>query len=187
MEAPDTPARFSLVALWGVIGFCLILIQAIVRLAALAIEPIARGQVTRSWHWALYAVSIVFSGYSEGYRGFQLKAAPRLVVRAIHLGRHPRPLYVALAPLYCAGLLHATRRRLVTTWLLYGLLVVVIIAVRQLAQPWRGIIDAGVVVGLSWGTLAIIIIYVRSLAGRPPQVSPEVPADDRATTAAVNS
>ncbi|HWM88830.1 MAG TPA: hypothetical protein VNO33_23425, partial [Kofleriaceae bacterium] len=165
-------------AFWGVIGFCLILAQAIYRLAALAIEPIAQGQVTESWQWGLYAGSIAFNAYAEGYRGFQRKAAPRIVVRAMHLGRNPRPLHVLFAPFFCTGLFHATRRRLIATWLLYGMLVVVIAAVRQVAQPWRGMIDAGVVVGLTWGMVAILIYYVRALAGRPPAVSPELPGDD---------
>src|SRR6266540_3682114 len=173
--SPSAP-RFSFVALWGVAGFCLILAQAIVRLTALAVEPVVRGQLTHPWHWGLYAASIAFNGYAEGYRGFQMRAAPRIVVRALHLGRHPRPLHVILAPFFCTGLFHATRRRLIASWILYGMLVVVIVSVRQLAQPWRGIIDAGVVVGLSWGVVAILIYYVRALAGHPPQVSPELPA-----------
>jgi len=182
MEPPRTLPRFSLAALWGVTGFCLILVQAIYRLAVLAIEPITDGQVTESWQWGLYAASIAFNAYAEGYRGFQRKASPRIVVRAMHLGRHPRPLHVALAPFFCTALFHATRRRLIATWTLYGMLVIVIAAVRQVPQPWRGMIDAGVVVGLTWGTVSIIIIYVRALAGRPPQVSPELP--DQAAAAA---
>jgi hypothetical protein len=175
MEPSTTRAPLNAITLWGVIGFCLLLVQAIYRLAIRAAEPIAQHQLTRPLHWALLAASVVVLGYSEGYRAFQLRAAPRIVVRAIHLARHPRPLHVALAPFYCTGLMHATRRRLIASWILYGMLVVLIVSVRRLDQPWRGIVDAGVVVGLGWGTLAILIIYVRALAGRPPQVSPELP------------
>ena len=179
MEPRGTRAPFNPITLWGVIGFCLLLVQAVYRLAIRAAEPIAQHQLTRPWHWALLAASILGLGYTEGYRAFQLRAAPRIVARAIHLARHPRPLHVVLAPFYCTGLLHATRRRLVASWMLYAMLVILIVSVRQLAQPWRGIVDAGVVVGLGWGTLAIIIIYVRALAGRPPQVSLDLPGDER--------
>jgi hypothetical protein len=172
---PQRP-RFSIVALWGVLGFVLILAQAIYRLSLFAIEPIASGQMTSAWRWGLYALSIGFNGYAEGYRAFQHRAAPRIVARAMYLARHPRPLHVILAPLFCTGLLHATRRRLITSWVFYAALIIVIVAVRQLDQPWRGIVDAGVVVGLTWGAVAIIIYYVRALAGHPPQVSPELPA-----------
>jgi hypothetical protein len=174
MDTPSPDPRFSVAALWGVVGFLLILAQAIYRLTGLALEPIWRGQL-HSWQWGLYALSIGFNGYAEGYRAFQRKAAPRIVVRAMHLARHPRPLHVALAPFFCTGLFHANRRRLITSWSLYAGLIIVILAVRQLDQPWRGIVDAGVVVGLTWGAVSILIYYVRALLGRPPQVSPELP------------
>jgi len=178
MRAPPTRQHFSFAALWGVIGFCLILVQAIYRLTLLAMEPFTGGMITESWQWALYAASVVLMAYTEGYRGFQLRASPRIVARAMHLARDPRPLHVALAPFFCTGLFHATRRRLIASWSLYGMLIVLIVSVRQLAQPWRGMIDAGVVVGLTWGVVSIIIIYVRALAGHPPQVSPELPGDE---------
>lgn len=179
MQAPAQRTALSAVALWGVFGFLLILAQAIYRLTGLALEPIARGQL-HSWQWALYGLSIAFNGYFEGYRAFQLKASPRVVVRALHLARHPRPLHVALAPFFCTGLFHATRKRLITSWSLYAGLIVIILAVRQLAQPWRGMVDAGVVVGLTWGAVSILVYYVRAVAGHPPRVSPELPEEDRA-------
>ena len=101
------------------------------------------------------------------------------MARALHLGEHPRPLHVVLAPFFCTGLFHATRRRVIATWILYGGLVLLIVAVRMLAQPWRGMIDAGVVVGLSWGVVAVFVIYLRALAGHPPAVSPELPGEDQ--------
>ena len=35
-----------------------------------------------------------------------------------------------------------------------------------LSQPWRGIIDIGVVVGLLWGVVALLIFTVQAFAGR---------------------
>ena len=170
--------RFRLAALWGVVGFAALLVEAIVRLTPLALEPVRAGGLA-PWHWGLYGVSILFMAYSEGYRGFQKQAAPRIVARALHLGEHPRPLHVLLAPFFCTGLFHATRRRVIATWILYGGLVLLIVAVRMLAQPWRGMIDAGVVVGLSWGVVAVFVFYLRALAGHPPAVSPELPGEDQ--------
>jgi hypothetical protein len=170
--------RIRIAALWGVLGFSAILVQAIVRLTPLALEPVRDGNLA-AWHWALYGASILFNGYFEGYRAFQKQAAPRIVARALHLGEHPRPLHVALAPFFCTGLFHATRRRVISMWILYGGLVVLIVSVRMLAQPWRGMIDAGVVVGLSWGVVAILATYRRALAGHPPAASPELPDQDQ--------
>ena len=47
--------------------------------------------------------------------------------------------------------------------------------VRQLAQPWRGIVDAGVVVGLIWGVMALIAFWWRAVAGQPPAVPHDMP------------
>ena len=38
--------------------------------------------------------------------------------------------------------------------------------VRRLDQPWRGIIDAGVVVGLAWGLAALWIFTARAFGPR---------------------
>jgi hypothetical protein len=174
MDRARTPLPLHPAALWGVLGFTFVLGQAIGRLAPLALEPIRAGQL-ETWHWALYALSMAFTGYSEGYRGFQRQASPRIVARALHLARQPRPLHVALAPIFVTGLFHATRRRLIATRILYLGIVVLVIAVRHLDQPWRGMIDAGVVVGLAWGALSILWLYGRAVAGHPPAVSPELP------------
>lgn len=174
MEPTRPRPRFRVAALWGVGGFVLILAQAIHRLADLALEPVRAGTMTW-WQWALYGLSILFMGYTEGYRALQRKTAPRVVARALHLGEHGRPLHIALAPLFCMGLFHATRRRLIATWLLYVGLILLIVAVRALSQPWRGMIDGGVVVGLTWGTIAILWMYGRALAGHPPAASAELP------------
>ena len=178
MTVASQRPRIRIAALWGILGFTALLVEAIVRLTPLALEPVLAGGLT-GWHWALYGASIVFMAYSEGYKGFQKQAAPRIVARALYLGEHPRRLHVILAPFFCTGLFHATRRRVIAMWLLYVGLVVLIVSVRMLAQPWRGMIDAGVVVGLSWGVVAILATYLRALAGHPPSASPELPGEDQ--------
>jgi hypothetical protein len=98
-----------------------------------------------------------------------------VVARALHLARHPRPLHLLLAPFYCMGLVHASRRRLVTSWVLVVTIASMVVAVRFLPQPWRGMVDAGVVVGLGWGLVAILVFAARALGGRPPAVALELP------------
>jgi len=128
-----------------------------------------------AWQWGLLGTSVLFNGYFEGYRAFQLQVAPRVVARACHLATHPKTLHVILAPFYCMALFHASRRRLVVAWLVYLGILGVVIVVRQLSQPWRGIVDAGVVVGLSWGIIAIVAAFVGVLRGAPLTSSPELP------------
>jgi len=63
------------------------------------------------------------------------------------------------------------------SYALTAMIICFIIIARMLPQPWRGILDAGVVVGLSIGIISIL--YFLILANRNPDsisVSPEVPA-----------
>ncbi|KAB2897223.1 MAG: hypothetical protein F9K40_13230 [Kofleriaceae bacterium] len=166
--------RLSLVGLWGVVGVVALLVNAIVRLAPLAIEPFETDMLGAG-HLALLAGWVAFSAYVEGYRAFQKQFAPRVVARAQHLSAHPRLVHALLAPAYCMGLFHATRKRLVVSWSVTVGVIGLVVAVRSLAQPWRGIIDAGVVIALAWGVLALGFFTLRGLAGHAMPVSADVP------------
>lgn len=158
---------------WGVLGFAALIGRAIYALTPLAIAAVR--MPLEAVHWIALVAWVGFMLYSEGYRGFQKKVAPRVVARAAHLTAHPRPVFVALAPLYVMGLIHATRRRLITSWIVLAGIVGLVLAVRALAQPWRGIVDAGVVLGLGWGLVALAVQLVRGLQGKPMAASPDVP------------
>ena len=97
------------VALWGVGGTVLLLVEAIWRLADTALTIFLREGLTAG-QTAILAAWVAFIVYVEGYRAFQKRFSPRVVARALHLAREPRPLHVVLAPLYCMTLVHATRR-----------------------------------------------------------------------------
>ena len=110
--------------------------------------------------------------FTEGYRGFQRSFSPKVVLRARDLAATPRPLPVLLAPLYCMHYFDSTRRQLMTTYALTVMIVSLIVVFHQLNQPWRGILDAGVVVGLSWGLVSILVLATltqveKSAAGTP--------------------
>ena len=158
-------------ALWGVGGVLLLLAQALVRLTPLAIEPVAEGQLSVG-QGVLYAGWVVTNAYAEGYRGFQRRFSPRVVGRAVWLASHRKPLHVIFAPLYCMSFFHATRRGRITAWVFTGVLVAVIAVVKLVPQPWRGIIDGGVVVGLLWGAASIVVLLVQAaVRGRCPAPS----------------
>ncbi|HSD88469.1 MAG TPA: hypothetical protein VLB44_13170 [Kofleriaceae bacterium] len=163
-------ARLGAVGLWGVFGVVVILAQAIYRLAPMALA--LRDQTLTAVQWGVLVLWVAFMGYSEGYRAFHKNFSPRVVARARHLAATPRPLFVALAPLYCMGFFHATRRRKIVSWSVTLGVIGLVILVRQLAQPWRGIIDAGVVLGLAMGVVSI----VHHAMGRAISVPPDVPA-----------
>ncbi|HLE71719.1 MAG TPA: hypothetical protein VJH87_18715 [Vicinamibacteria bacterium] len=111
---------------------------------------------------------MAFNAYAEGYRGFDRKFSPRVVGRALDLGRNPTLLRVVLAAPYCIGLFHAPRKTMVTSWTLVFVIAGVVYGVRLLPQPWRGIIDAGVVVGLGIGLLSLLGRFAAALSGSMP-------------------
>ncbi|MCG8420298.1 MAG: hypothetical protein MJE77_20390 [Proteobacteria bacterium] len=164
------------IALWGVFGFSFILVRAVWGLFPLAVEPIQTGSLS-GLHIAAYVLWVAFMAYSEGYRGFQKHMSPRVAARAMYAARNPRPLLVILAPLFCMGLFHATRRRLAISWIILIGVIILIIAVRELTQPWRGIVDGGVVIGLGWGLLATLYYSALALTGRLSDVAAEVPEE----------
>jgi hypothetical protein len=168
----------KLVATWGIAWVSLLLGRAIYRLGPLALEPWTEGLMTNAQK-GIYIGWLVANAYLEGYRGFQLRFSPRVVSRAIYLGQNPRPLWVILALPFCMSLFHSTRRQMTVSWTFIGGLVLVIWWVRSLPQPWRGIIDGGVVLGLLWGLLVIWGLFVRYLMGAkvapPGDLPPEKP------------
>lgn len=170
---PRSPAELA-ISLWSVGGVLALLVQAITRLLPRALEPIFDGSLDLVAGLA-YLFSIVFMAYTEGYRGFQQQFSPRVVARALDLAARPQPLLIALGPVYAMGLIHATRRRLIGSWVLLLGIIGLIILVSRLDQPWRGAVDAGVVVGLTWGALATLMILLRAYSGNPPDVDPDLP------------
>ena len=147
-------------ALWAIGGIVGLLLWAVYRLARISIA--AFDQPFAWYHWAALLAIIPFMAWSEGLRGFQLRFSPRVAERAMTVRSQPTLLRVALAPLFAAGYFEGTRRERLGVW--FGTLgiLVLIVLFHRLDQPWRGILDAGVVVGLSWGTIATLALSVRA-------------------------
>jgi hypothetical protein len=160
-------------ALWGITGFSLLLGYTVVRLAPIALESFA---YNLGWdHWAVLILNTLLMAYLEGYRGFQKGLSPRVAARAKYLRDHPHLLYALLGPLYCIGYFHTTRRRQWAVIILTVGIVILILLVRLLNQPWRGLIDVGVLVGLSWGLVSFIIFSILAFTSETFAYSPEVP------------
>lgn len=153
---------------WGVGGILLLLSFAIVRLGAMVLE-LADYRLSLL-QWTLAAAWLVYMIWAEGYKGFYKAFAPRVVVRASYLSSHPRPLHILLAPLFCMGYIHATPRRRYLSLGLTAMIVCFVLLARMLPQPWRGIVDAGVVAGLMLGVASIG--YFLLLLRRGPEKLP---------------
>ena len=53
----------------------------------------------------------------------------------------------------------------------------IVALVKRFPYPWRNIVDAGVVAGLTWGSLSILFLYIRAwVQGKPPAVDAALPA-----------
>ncbi|MGF1483219.1 MAG: hypothetical protein ACFBZ8_02515 [Opitutales bacterium] len=163
-------------AVWGVLGVFALIGSASWRLSLKALEAF-NGDYTLLWyHWVFLVPWLIFMGMSEGYRGFQQAFSPRVVARAKYLVSHPSPARVLLAPLFCMGFFHATRKRRIVAYCLTTGIILLVLIVSQLPQPWRGLVDAGVVLGLVWGLAAMLVFAFKALIG-PFDVSPETPDD----------
>lgn len=170
---PAITVAGSLGAVWGISGFSLLLGQAIVRLAAVAMEIFS--QPLYWYHWLGLLLIMLLMAYFEGYRGFQKGLSPRVAARARYLVYHPQALHVLLGPLFCVGYFYSSKRRKTKAISLTTGIIILILLVRLLDQPWRGIIDAGVVVGLSWGLVSLLIFSVLAFTRAKFDYSPEVP------------
>lgn len=175
--------REKAIATWGVGLVLLLLGQAVYRLSPLALEPWLEGSMT-AFQITLYISWLAFNGYAEGYRGFQKRFSPRVVRRAFWLGKNATPLRVALALPFCMSLFHSTKRQKMVSWIFILAIVSIVVVVRGFPQPWRGIVDGGVVFGLLWGMVVIIGLYFRGLSGdmEPPPDLPEAADMERVST-----
>ena len=163
-----------LAAAWGALGLAGLLVFAVVRLLGV----VAAGW-DAAWHWQHWFVLVangVFMAWSEGHRGFGQRFSPRSAARVKWLLANPAGLRGWLAPLFVMAFFAAPRRRVVGTWVLTAAIVVAIVVVHALPQPWRAALDVGVVIGLCWGLVTFGLSLWRTLRDADEYaVSPEVP------------
>ena len=162
-------------AIWGFSGVVAFIGFAVYRLAPRAWEALQSPLTTLQW--VVLVVFALFMLVAEGYRGFQKKFSPRTAARVRYLKDHPSPARVILAPLFCMGYFHATRKtKIVSICLTLGIVLLVVL-VRFVPNPWRGIIDFGVVLGLSYGIASFAAFTAKAFSGNGLDHSPEVPVE----------
>ena len=141
-------------AAWGLAGLIGLLMFAVYRLGGVVVAGLEH-----PWGWQHVAVAVanaVFMAWSEGLRGFQQSFSPRVAARLTSLRDHPSAVRVVLAPLFAMGYFSATRERLIAIYALTAGIVVLIVIVHMLPQPWRAVLDIGVVLGLTWGIVSTL-------------------------------
>lgn len=160
-------------AIWGFCGSFSLIAFAIWRLSPIALESM--NYALSSLQWLVLAGFAIYMAYAEGYKGFQRGFAPRVAARSLYLANNPTPLRVILAPLFVVGYFHASRKRLITSYALTIMIIGFILLLKFVDQPWRGIIDVGVVVGLAWGLASMLYFIVRAIVDENYSYSPEMP------------
>ena len=78
----------------------------------------------------------------------------------------PTLLRVLLAPLFAMGFFQSNKKTRIVVWVILIMVICLITAVSYLSQPWRGIIDVGVVVGLSWGLVSFWCFAFKALTSK---------------------
>lgn len=174
--SPRSPTRaVGWVSVWGVLGAMALLGFGVWRVFPHALEPmLTPGSMTRTQAW-LYAFCVVFNAWTEGYKAFQKMVVPRALVRAHWLNEHPGRIPAWSAPFFVAGFFAMKRRALIVRYVFLIVIIGVIVGMRFVPQPWRGIIDAGVVVGLGWGWIAMGVGLVQLIRGVVPDADPQIP------------
>ena len=148
-------------AFWGFIGISLILLHGMS-----CVVPYVFSMELSNMKWyhiiSLF-LSIITLGYAEGYKGFQLSFSPRAAKRVNLVSKNPNFKNVVFSPLFCMGFFGISKQRMIITYLLTLSIIFLIIIIEKMSDPWRGIIDAGVLVGLSWGLLSFWFFSFKSL------------------------
>ncbi|NIO60350.1 MAG: hypothetical protein GTO33_13645 [Acidobacteria bacterium] len=159
-------------AIWGAAGVIGMISMAIARIFPRAVSAYETGLTATQW--TATAVFMVFMAYAEGYRGFQRSFSPRTAARVRYLRDRPNLVRSLFAPLFAMGFFHANRRTLVVAYGLTSAIVLLVLLIRQIGQPWRGIIAGGVVLGLSWGCVSLVACVRAALTREEYPVSPEI-------------
>jgi hypothetical protein len=160
-------------AIWGLLGISLLLGSAIYRMTLVALN--AFGYHFTLVQWGFLGVFLFLMLYFEGYRGFHLSFSRRVAARARYLSENPHIGHSLLAPVFCMGFFHATRRRMITSSAVTLMIISLVIIVHGIVQPWRGIIDVGVVAGLVWGLIALLVFAAMAFTSDGFEHPPEVP------------
>jgi hypothetical protein len=159
---------------WGVLGVVAIIGNAIKRLLPIALQPFKEGGLS-PLQWSIYGLWSIYMGYAEGDQAFQQKFSPLVVRRAQGLVDRPSILNWLLGGFFSMGLFGATKKRMIISWSVTAGVFALVKLVKLLPYPWRSIVDGGVVIGLSYGTLSICWELVQAMFGKVSDTDPCFP------------
>jgi len=151
----------KLYKIYSIGGIIAIFSSAIFRLYPHVKEGFSYQFSTLNWivMIAYLIIMIVGKGYFALYRSF----VPRVINRSKILIAEGKLLDRLLAPLYCMGFFKAPIKRLIISYAMLSFIITFISSASRISQPWRGIIDLGVIVGLSIGIISLLFLGIKEL------------------------
>ena len=154
----------KLLSIYSIGGVIAIFSSAIYRLYPHVHESISYEFSILNWIvlTAYLLIMIIGKGYFALHRGF----VPRVISRSELLIENGNLFDILLAPLYCMGFFKAPRKRMIISYVMISFIVTFIVSASKISQPWRGIIDLGVVIGLSLGILSLLFLGLKKLISK---------------------
>lgn len=171
-DSRATAVKRTVLCLWGVAQVVSVLANAIKRLLPIALQPLQQNDLSAP-QWALYVAWCAYMVYAEGYRAFQQKFSPMVVDRAYGIVDRANVFNTLLAGPYAMGLFGAEKKRMIVSWAITAGVFSLVKVVKYLPYPYRSIVDGGVVCGLSYGAVSIVVLTVKKLLLRAPDADAE--------------
>eukprot|EP00929_Paragymnodinium_shiwhaense_P016252 TRINITY_DN124507_c0_g1_i1.p1 TRINITY_DN124507_c0_g1~~TRINITY_DN124507_c0_g1_i1.p1 ORF type:complete len:200 (+),score=27.67 TRINITY_DN124507_c0_g1_i1:78-677(+) len=162
--------------IWAVSFWIVLFADSIFNLFPNGLKPLKNRDLTpMQWFWYVFWCIGLLLG--EGMGAFQKSFSPILIRRTRELTSSSSMCELILSPFFVAGLMTARPSRLLKSWILMAVLIPgLALTVPHLHYPYRECIDAGVVLGLSWGTGVVIVLAARAaFRGEWPKKDPELP------------
>jgi len=143
------------IIIYSIGGVILIFSSAIFRLLPHVLEGFTYQFSNLQWIVLIFylLIMIVGKGFFALHRGF----VPRVIKRSDQIVENGKLIDRILAPLYCMGFFNAPMKRMLISYVMIFFIVSFIVNASRISQPWRGIIDLGVIVGLSLGIISLIL------------------------------
>ena len=154
MNQSNITTKGTIAVIWAVFGLFSLLIFACWRLSAYTLDSFT--MPLNIVHWFVFVAWALFMAHGEGYKGFQKQFSPRFAARCKYLLSNATWLQTVLAPLFCMAYFHAPKKRIIATISLTIMIVIFIFSFRLIPQPWKGLLDFGVVLGLAWGLVSTV-------------------------------
>lgn len=155
---------------WAFAGVVLLLGRASVTLTWKGYQEIlASPQTLAGADWAVLVSVIVFFVWGEGWLALHRRWAPRVLKRILDLAPTTAIGTVLPGPLYAMGLVGAPRRTLIRTWIGVATIVMAVVLVRAMHQPWRAMVKLGVGGALALGVASLVLRAVRAVHAAPSE------------------